>query len=174
MAGLAKGYRKVEVKLSWDPAPVGAPNHDLDLIAATYTAAAPSGPPTYLVHFDSRSPDGTIILNRDSHDGRGFGADEVLTLDLYRVPETLTRVVIGVAIQQHAGRLAFGEVARPVVSLHEGYTVLARHELTTLPESTAATVAEFVRESGGRWLFTSEARGYDADPVEFGRVMGEG
>ncbi len=61
-----KDIGKVEVRIKWDPSPHGEPDIDLDIIAATYRAEEPYGSPAYLVHFDSRSPDGTITLNRDS------------------------------------------------------------------------------------------------------------
>ncbi|MQY15357.1 hypothetical protein SRB5_55360 [Streptomyces sp. RB5] len=172
MTGLARGHRKVDVKLSWDPAPLGRPAHDLDLVAAVYPAAAPYGPPDYLVHPGRRSPDGTIFLTRESLDGRGFGADEEMSLELYRISERLSRVVIGVAIQQNSGRLTFGEVARPKVALHEGYTKLADHDLTVLAESTAVTVAEFTRQDSGTWSYRMLERGYDTDLASFGGVMG--
>ncbi|BCK68101.1 hypothetical protein Srufu_020540 [Streptomyces libani subsp. rufus] len=95
MSTLSKGIEKVEVTLKWDPSPLGTPDNDLDIVAATYTADAPHGEPAYLVHFDSRSPDGTITLNRDSRTGQGFGFDEIMTLELDRLAETYTRVIVG-------------------------------------------------------------------------------
>lgn len=94
MSSVSKGIRKVEVSLKWDPSPLGAPATDLDLIAATYVADDPYGAPAYVVHFDSRSPDGTITLNRDSRTGQGLGFDEVMTLELDRLAPRYTRVVI--------------------------------------------------------------------------------
>src|SRR5688500_16956613 len=70
--GLNKGIGKVEVAVKWDPSPAGEPPTDLDLVAATYLATNTYENPDYVVHFDSRSPDGTITLNRDSKDGKGF------------------------------------------------------------------------------------------------------
>ena len=41
MSGLNKGIRKVEIgHLKWDPSAAGEPPTDLDIIAATYLAAA--------------------------------------------------------------------------------------------------------------------------------------
>jgi len=85
VTGFSKGIRKVEVALRWDPSPAGQPPADLDVVAGTYPAGDPYGDPSYVVHFDSRSPDGTIYLNRDSKDGKGFGYDEVMTLELERL-----------------------------------------------------------------------------------------
>ncbi len=124
------------------------------------------------MHFDSRSPDGTITLNRDSRTGQGFGADEVMTLELDRLAPAYTRVVIGVAIQQRDGRKTFGEVANTEIKILEGYTVLAENDFSAVSASTAATAAEFTRDASGKWKFHETVRGFDADPTAFAATMG--
>ncbi|MFJ3901208.1 TerD family protein [Streptomyces sp. NPDC090025] len=186
MSELNKGVGKVEVSLRWDPSPAGAAAHDLDLVAAVYTADAPYGPPDYLVHFDSRSPDGTIALLRDSRTGQGFGYDESMTVELDRLAARYARVVVGVAIQQGAGRLTFGQVRATGVRVREGYTDLLVDDLAGVADATAATIAEFTRggdgtdaaqagagaETGSRWSFRAFLHGFDIDPSTFGAVMG--
>ncbi|MDK0522707.1 TerD family protein [Streptomyces sp. ML-6] len=167
-----KDIEKVEVRLKWDPSPSGTPDHDLDIIAATYLADAPYGAPAYLVHFDSRSPDGTINLNRDSRTGQGFGFDEVMTLELSRLASTYARVVVGVAIQQRDGRKAFADIPNTGVQIREGYTNLAEDDFSAVGTATAATVAEFVRGASGAWEFRSMVRGFDGDPDSFAGEMG--
>ncbi|WP_326686750.1 MULTISPECIES: TerD family protein [unclassified Streptomyces] len=172
MSSLNKGIDKVEVTLRWDPSPLGAAPHDLDIVAATYTADAPYGEPAYLVHFDSRSPDGTITLNRDSQNGQGFGSDEVMTLELGRLAPNYTRVVVGVAIQQGEGHKTFGEIANPAVRIREGYEELSQSDFTGVAPATAATVAEFARGEAGEWHHKVVLRGYDGASEEFTSVMG--
>ncbi|MEV0114020.1 TerD family protein [Streptomyces sp. NPDC050844] len=172
MSSVSKGIQKVEVGLKWDPSPVGAPAHDLDIIAATYSADAPYGRPVYLVHFGSRSPDGTITLNRDSRTGQGFGFDEVMTLELDRLAPTYARVVVGVAIQPHEDQKVFGDITNTAVRIREGYTDLAQSDLTGVSGCTASTIAEFTRDESGAWSFREIIRGYDADPTSFAALMG--
>ncbi|MGW1893028.1 TerD family protein [Streptomyces sp. NPDC002004] len=172
MSGFNKGLTKVEVAIKWDPAPAGAPPHDLDLVAATYTADAPHGDPAYLVHFDSRSPDGTIGLDRDSRTGQGFGFDEVMTLELDRLSSAYTRVVVGVAIQQPGVRRTFGDIANTGVRVRAGHDDLATDDFGSVGGATAATVAEFSRDADGEWRFRPALRGFDTDPVSFARSMG--
>ncbi|MEU7137355.1 TerD family protein [Streptomyces sp. NPDC046261] len=172
MSNPNKGIRKVEVALKWDPSPAGTPAHDLDIIAATYVAGDPDGAPAYLVHFDSRSPDGTIALNRDSRTGQGLGYDEVMTLELDRLAPAYVRVVVGVAVQQGGGRRTFGDVTNTAVRIAEGHLELARDDFSAVAASTAATVAEFVRDGSGVWEFRDGVRGFDADPATFTALMG--
>ncbi|MFF2329058.1 MULTISPECIES: TerD family protein [unclassified Streptomyces] len=167
-----KDIQKVVVSLKWDPSPLGSPAHDLDIIAATYAAEAPYGSPVYLVHFDSRSPDGTIILNRDSRNGQGLGFDEVMTLELNRLSTAYTRVVVGVAIQQRDGHRTFAEIANTGVQVREGYTNLSEDDFSSVGAATAATVAEFIRNASGVWEFHRAVRGFDGDPGSFAETMG--
>ncbi|WP_405602842.1 TerD family protein [Streptomyces sp. NBC_01410] len=172
MSSLNKGVRKAEVTLRWDPSPLGEPAHDLDIVAATYPAEAPHGEPAYVVHFDSRSPDGTIILTRDSKTGQGFGSDEVMTLEFDRLAPTYGRVVVGVVIQQRDGRRVFSDIANTLVRILEGHTELAQNDFAAVLESTAAVVGEFVRSDAGEWQFHETVRGFDADPQAFVDLMG--
>ncbi|MET9223977.1 TerD family protein [Streptomyces sp. NPDC088197] len=173
-SSLNKGSGKIEVQLRWDPSPLGSPDTDLDLIAATFATDDRHGEPAYLVYFDSRSPDGTITLNRDSKTGKGFGADESMTIELDRLSASYGRVVVGVAIQQRDGRLTFGQAANPDIRLLEGYNALLEYDFADVADATAATVAEFTRGDAGEWRFHRNVRGYDADPAAFGRLMGGG
>lgn len=153
---------------------MGEPVHDLDLVAAVYTADDPYGEPGYLVHFDKRAPDGTITLNRDSRTGQGFGTDEAMTLELERLAPVHTRVVVGVAIQQGSGRLTFSEVSNTAIRIAEGYTKLAEDDFSGVPAATAATVAEFVRAEDGGWELHDGVSGFDVEPDSFAREMGRG
>lgn len=172
VSSLSKGVEKVRISLRWDPSPSGAPSHDLDIIAAVYSADDPRGEPAHLVHFDRRSADGTITLNRDSRTGQGFGDDEVMTVELHRMAPSYVRVVVGVAIQQSTGRKTFGDIAGTGLRIAEGYDELARHDFSAVRGATAATVAEFTRNASGVWEFREDVRGFDADPDSFARLMG--
>lgn len=172
MNGLNKGLGKVDVTLRWDPSPLGAPANDLDIVAATYSADDPYGKPGYLVHFDSRSPDGTINLSRDSRTGKGLGTDEAMTLELDRLGDSYVRVVIGVAIQQREGRKTFADVPNSSVRIMEKYTELSKNDFAGVAWATAAKVGEFARGGSGEWNFREDVRGFDADPGSFARLMG--
>lgn len=172
MSSLNKGVRKAEVALRWDPSPLGEPPRDLDIVAATYAAETPFGEPAYVVHFDSRSPDGTIILARESKTGQGFGADEVLTLEFERMAAGYGRVVVGVVIQQRSGRTTFGDIANASVRVLEGHVEIDRFEFASVADSTAVTIGEFTREESGDWTFRGSLTGFDADPGSFVTVMG--
>jgi tellurium resistance protein TerD len=172
MSSLNKGLARVEVAMRWDPSPSDEPDHDLDLVAATYSADALHGDPAYLVYFDSRSPDGTITLNRDSRTGQGLGFDEVMTIELDRLAASYARVLVGVAIQQPGRRLTFGDVQGTGLRIRSDDTVLAADDFGALPGATAAIVAEFTRDPSGVWRYHAAIHGFVTDPSSFARTMG--
>ncbi|MHC0428756.1 TerD family protein [Streptomyces sp. O3] len=177
MSGLSVGQRKIEVSLKWDPSAPGTPAHHLDIVAATYRAQTPLDQPDYLVHLDSRSPDGTINLARGSNTGLGLGYDEVMTLELNRLASAYALVVVGVVIQQSTAEKTFGDIANVGVRVRDGHTELSLRDFTGIPAASAATVARFTRSGpegsgSGGWEFHEIFRGFDADPAAFARLMG--
>ncbi|MGP4110077.1 TerD family protein [Streptomyces sp. 4N509B] len=169
----SKGIEKVEVGLRWDASPMGHAPVDLDIIAGTFRADDPQGAPAYLVHHDSRSPDGTITLTRESGTGQGFGYDEVMVLELGRLAPEYGRVVVGVAIQQRSGPTAFGDVRGAEYRVAEGYTELLKGDFAAVATCTAATVGEFVRDGLGLWQFRPGMRGFeDTGPTAFAALFG--
>ncbi|MBT2675866.1 TerD family protein [Streptomyces sp. ISL-14] len=172
MSSDSQGVAKAEVRLKWDPSPWDQPPHHLDIIAATYSADAPYGRPVYVVHFDSRSPDGTINMSRHSQTGQGFGYVEVMTLELDRLASSFARVVVGVAIHQNSGPKSFGDISNAGVLVVEEYKELLKNEFAQVAGSTAATVAEFTRDTSGAWEFHEMVRGFDSDAVVFAEEMG--
>ncbi|TFV33208.1 TerD-family protein [Streptomyces sp. T1317-0309] len=173
MSGGGKGLGKIEVRLKWDPSPVGEPPRHLDIIAATYSADAPYGRPVYVVHYDSRSPDGTINMSRHSRTGMGFGFVEAMVLEFDRLSSAYGRVVVGVGIHQDGVPRTFGDIANAGVLVVEKYTELLKDDFAGVADSTAATIAEFTRDDAGAWQFHEMIRGFDSDPVVFTAEMGD-
>ncbi|MGG8406108.1 TerD family protein [Streptomyces sp. 12297] len=170
MTGVRKSLAKVEVALRWDPSASGTPAHDLDIVAAVFGADDPHGAPVYVVYFGNRAPDGTITLHRDSRTGQGFGYDELMTLELDRMSDRLTRVVVGVVIQ--GGAKTFGQISGTGIRIREGATDLVQDDLAAVADATEATLAVFTRDASGGWSLDPALRGFTSGPEEFTRVMG--
>ncbi|MEU6378732.1 TerD family protein [Streptomyces sp. NPDC046909] len=172
MSGVDNGLSRVEVKLRWDPSPYGEPPRHLDIIAATYAADDPHGRPVYIVHHDSRSPDGTINMSRYSETGMGLGYVEAMVFEFDRMSSAYGRVVVGVAIHQDTGPRTFGDISNGGVLVVEGYRQLLADDFAGVTDATAATVAEFTRDAAGAWEFHEMVRGFDSDPALFAAEMG--
>ncbi len=97
-------------------------------------------------------PDGTIYLNRDSKDGKGFGWDEVMTLELDRLSERYARVVVGVVIQQRVAHRTFVNVLNPKLRIREGGT-------PSSPRTTSVTSSVLRRRRSGSSSATTPGAG---------------
>ncbi|MFJ6567474.1 TerD family protein [Streptomyces sp. NPDC091292] len=172
MSGASRVQGNIEVRLRWDPSPWNQPPHHLDIIATTYSADAPYGPPVYVVHSDSRSPDGTINMPRHSRTGQGFGYVEVMVLELDRLASSFARVVVGVAIHQNSGHKTFGDLSNAGVLVVEGYKELLADDFPEVAEATATKVATFTKDPSGSWQFHPTIQGFDSDPETFTAEMG--
>ncbi|MEV5486697.1 TerD family protein [Streptomyces bobili] len=172
MSSDSPGLAKAEVRLKWDPSPWNEPPHHLDIIATTYSADDPHGRPVYVVHFDSRSPDGTINMKRHSQTGQGLGYVEEMTLELDRLASSFARVVVGVVIHQNTGPKTFGDLTNAGVLVLHGYKELLKDDFAQVAGSTATTVAEFTRDTATTWTYREMVRGFDCDPVAFTAEMG--
>jgi tellurium resistance protein TerD len=166
------GLTKAEVKLKWDAAPWGRPPRHLDIVATTHPADAPYGPPAYVVHTESRSPDGTINLTRHSETGQGYGFVEIMTLEFDRLASAYGRVMVGVAIHQRDGAMTFADVTGTQVVVAERYTELLSDDFAQVSGANAATVAEFTRDGAGQWRMHKALHGFTTDPVSFAAEMG--
>ncbi|MCX2179705.1 TerD family protein [Streptomyces sp. SKN60] len=172
MSGVGEGLGRIEVRLKWDPSPWGERPRHLDIIAATYADSDWYGRPVYVVHYDSRSPDGTITMPRHSTTGQGFGFVEVMVLEFDRLASAYGRVVVGVVIHQDDGPRTFGDIRNAGVLVVEKYTELLKDDFTRVAGAHAATIAEFVRDASGRWRMHALIRGHDSDPAAFIAEMG--
>ncbi|BCL33140.1 TerD family protein [Streptomyces aurantiacus] len=166
------GLGKIEVRLKWDPSPVGESPRHLDIVAATYSVDDPFGRPVYLVHYDSRSPDGTINMSRHSQTGQGFGFVEVMSLEFERLSSAYARVVVGVVIHQEPVPRTFGDMSNAGILIVEGYEELLTDDFSGVAGASATTLAEFVRDDLGRWKMHEMIRGSDSDPARFMSEMG--
>lgn len=167
-----KALGKVEVRLKWDPSPLGEPPRHLDIVAATYSTDDPFGKPVYLVHYDSRSPDGTINMSRHSQTGQGFGFVEAMSLEFGRLSNAYARVVVGVVIHQEPVPRTFGDISNAGVLILEGYEELLTDDFSGVAGATATTLAEFTRNDSGDWKLHEMIRGSDNDPTGFMIEMG--
>ncbi|MGW2648120.1 TerD family protein [Streptomyces sp. NPDC001393] len=152
---LIKGGRpllsQVRMGLGWEPAFRGA---DIDLDASVIAY----GPQRN--HLDSCYFGKLTILNgaiRHSGDnltGEGAGDDEVITVDLGRLPQEVTGLVF--TVNSFSGQ-KFTEVAKAYCRLLDATTgeELVRFDLTHAEPQTGVMMAKLVRQFSGEWDMTA-------------------
>ncbi|MGI5140922.1 MULTISPECIES: TerD family protein [unclassified Streptomyces] len=152
---LVKGGRpllsQVKMGLGWEPAFRGK---DIDLDASVIAY----GPQRN--HIDSCYFGKLTILNGaikhsgDNLTGEGGGDDEVIVVDLGRIPQEVTGLVF--TVNSFSGQ-KFSEVAKAYCRLVDAATdqELVRFDLTNAEPQTGVMMAKLIRQFSGEWEMTA-------------------
>ncbi|WP_107122317.1 TerD family protein [Streptomyces dysideae] len=142
---------QVKMGLGWEPAFRGK---DIDLDASVIAY----GPQRN--HIDScyfgklQIVNGAIRHSGDNLTGEGGGDDEVITVDLGRLPQEVTGLVF--TVNSFSGQ-KFTEVAKAYCRLIDAGTgeELVRFDLTNAEAQTGVMMAKLVRQFSGEWDMTA-------------------
>ncbi|MGC0378067.1 stress response protein SCP2 [Streptomyces sp. SAI-229] len=152
---LVKGGRpllsQVKMGLGWEPAYRGK---DIDLDASVIAY----GPQRN--HIDScyfgklQIVNGAIRHSGDNLTGEGGGDDEVITVDLGRLPQEVSGLVF--TVNSFSGQ-KFTEVAKAYCRLLDATTgeELVRFDLTSAEPQTGVMMAKLIRQYSGEWEMTA-------------------
>lgn len=163
------GVKKVNLGAGWDVAQTGNTDFDLDIGAYLLNTNGKITGAQDVVYFNNKSIGDFILLNHDDRTGGSSenGDDEVISLDLSKVPTTVSRIVFTITIYDAINRQqSFGMVNNSYVRLidvEHGEKELCRYQLKEdFSTETAVIVAELVRD-GSEWQFHAIGEGKRAD-----------
>ncbi|WP_405623935.1 TerD family protein [Streptomyces sp. NBC_00076] len=152
---LVKGGRpllsQVKMGLGWEPAYRGK---DIDLDASVI-AYGPQRNHIDSCYFGKLSiVNGAIKHSGDNLTGEGGGDDEVIVVDLGRLPQEVTGLVF--TVNSFSGQ-KFTEVAKAYCRLLDAATgeELVRFDLTNAEAQTGVMMAKLVRQFSGEWDMTA-------------------
>ncbi|CAL9609773.1 TerD family protein [Streptomyces sp. NPDC090994] len=152
---LVKGGRpvlsQVKMGLGWEPAYRGK---DIDLDASVI-AYGPQRNHIDSCYFGKLSiVGGAIKHSGDNLTGEGGGDDEVIVVDLGRLPQEVTGLVF--TVNSFSGQ-KFTEVAKAYCRLLDAATgeELVRFDLTTAEPQTGVMMAKLIRQFSGEWDMTA-------------------
>ncbi|MFD4785512.1 TerD family protein [Streptomyces sp. NPDC058459] len=154
-ASLVKGgaplLSRVQMGLGWEPAYRGK---DIDLDASVI-AYGPQRNAVDSCYFGKLSIlGGAIKHSGDNLTGEGGGDDEVITVDLGRIPQEVTGLVF--TVNSFSGQ-KFTEVAKAYCRLIDPTSgeELARFDLTSAEPQTGVLMAKLIRQYSGEWDMTA-------------------
>ncbi|BAU82370.1 tellurium resistance protein terD [Streptomyces laurentii] len=152
---LVKGGRpllsQVKMGLGWEPAYRGK---DIDLDASVI-AYGPQRNHVDSCYFGKLSIlNGAVKHSGDNLTGEGAGDDEVIVVDLGRLPADTTGLVF--TVNSFSGQ-KFTEVAKAYCRLIDAATgeELVRFDLTTAEPQTGVMMAKLIRQFSGEWEMTA-------------------
>jgi len=155
---------KILIGLGWDERATDGGDFDLDASAFLLNVTGKVRSEADFIFYNQlRSADGSVEHTGDNRSGQGDGDDEVIKVDLSRVPADVDKIVMTVTIHDaDARRQNFGQVANAfirVVNEMTGQEVVRFDLAEDYSTETAMVFGELYRHNG-EWKFRAVGQGY--------------
>lgn len=156
--------REVVIGLGWDARATDGNAFDLDASAFLLGANGKVADDSHFVFYGQLSfPNGSVVHQGDNLTGDGDGDDEVIEVDIQRVPEHVQKISFSVSIHEAAQRRqTFGMVDNAyirVVNKADGKE-LARYDLTEDGSTETAMIFGELYRHNGDWKFRAVGQGF--------------
>ncbi|MBW3243640.1 TerD family protein [Epibacterium sp. DP7N7-1] len=155
---------RMAVGLGWDERTTDGQEFDLD--ASLFMLAETGKVRTdkdFIFYKKLNSDCGSIEHTGDNRTGQGDGDDEVINIDLSKVPADVSRLAVTVTIHDaEARRQSFGQVVNAFIRIvnRDSDVEVARFDLTEdMSTETAMVFGEIYRHNGD-WKFKAVGQGY--------------
>jgi tellurium resistance protein TerD len=170
------GLKYLLVGLGWDVNESSGNEFDLDASAFLLNASGKVGKGKDFIFYNNlKSPDGSVEHTGDNRTGAGEGDDEVIFIDLDKIPQEVKRIVIACTIHDAEVRHQnFGMVSNAYIRILNriGEVELARYDLTDdMGAETAMIFGELYLE-GSEWKFKAIGQGYGGGLAAVARSYG--
>lgn len=155
---------KILIGLGWDPRATDGTEFDLDASAFLLGANGKVRSDADFIFYNQlKSADGSIEHAGDNRTGAGDGDDEVLKIDLSRVPADIDKIAFTVTIHDaDARKQNFGQVGGSfirVVNEISGAEIVRYDLAEDASTETAMIFAELYRNNG-EWKFRAVGSGF--------------
>jgi len=160
----APGLSAVQVGLGWDVRSTDGNAFDLDASAFLVKADGKvRGDSDFIFYNNLKSSDGAVQHAGDNRTGVGEGDDEVVNVDLAKMPAEVDKVAFAVTIHEgETKHQSFGQVSNAfirVVNKADGKE-LARYDLTEDGSTETALIFGELYRNGADWKFRAVGQGF--------------
>lgn len=158
------GLSQISVGLGWDTNKYdGGSNFDLDSSIFLLDASGKVAKAENFVYFNNLvGGNGSVEHSGDNLTGDGSGDDEVIKVDLSRVPADVEKIVFAVTIYDAKSRNQnFGMVNNSYIRVFEQTQELIRFDLGEDFSIETAVVSGELYRHNGEWKFTAIGSGYE-------------
>lgn len=155
---------KILVGLGWDPRATDGAEFDLDASAFLVGASGKVRSDADFIFYNQlKSADGSVEHTGDNRTGAGDGDDEVLKVDLSRVPADVEKVVFVVTIHDaEARKQSFGQVGGSFIRVvnEVSSAEVVRYDLAEDASTETAMIFAELYRNAGEWKFRAVGQGY--------------
>ncbi|VVO16789.1 TerD family protein [Pseudomonas fluorescens] len=155
---------KLLIGLGWDPRATDGVEFDLDASAFLLGANGKVRSEADFVFYNQlKSTDGSVEHAGDNRTGAGDGDDEVLKVDLSRVPADVDKIAFIVTIHDAEGRKQnFGQVGGSFIRIANEVTgaEVVRYDLAEDASTETAMIFAELYRNNGEWKFRAVGQGF--------------
>jgi len=160
----APGMTKLHVGLGWDLRATDGAAFDLDAVLFAVKADGKVRKDSDFVFYNAKIWEGGIIEHKgDNITGAGEGDDEVIVLQLDKIPAEIDKAVVAVTIHDAETRKQnFGMVSKAFVRVvnEENSEEIARYDLSEDASTETAMIFGEVYRNGAEWKFRAVGQGF--------------
>jgi tellurium resistance protein TerD len=155
---------RILVGLGWDPRATDGTEFDLDASAFLLDANGKvRGDADFIFYNQLKSPDGSVEHMGDNRTGAGEGDDEVVKVDLARVPAEIEKIAFTVTIHDADVRKQnFGQVSNSFIRIVNEVSgaEIVRYDLAEDASTETAMIFAELYRNNGEWKFRAVGQGY--------------
>lgn len=155
---------KLLIGLGWDPRATDGVEFDLDASAFLLGANGKVRSEADFVFYNQlKSTDGSVEHTGDNRTGAGDGDDEVLKVDLSRVPADVDKIAFIVTIHDADGRKQnFGQVGGSFIRIANEVSgaEVVRYDLAEDASTETAMIFAELYRNNGEWKFRAVGQGF--------------
>ena len=160
----APNLTNIAVGLGWNPRATDGQAFDLDAIAFLVNESGKVRADTDFIFFNNlKSADGSVEHTGDNRTGECDGDDEVIKVDLSKVPADVSKVVFCAVIYDGQARNQnFGQVANAYIRIvnTQGGAEVARYDLSEDSSTETAMIFGELYKNNGEWKFRAVGQGF--------------
>ena len=160
----APNLTNMAVGLGWNPRATDGQAFDLDAIAFLVNESGKVRADADFIFFNNlKSSDGSVEHTGDNRTGEGDGDDEVIKVDLSKVPADVSKVVFCAVIYDGQARNQnFGQVANAYIRIvnTQGGAEVARYDLSEDSSTETAMIFGELYKKNGEWKFRAVGQGF--------------
>ena len=172
----APGLTKILVGLGWDTRSSDGQDFDLDASAFLLKDGDKVRSDADFIFYNQlKSTDGSVEHTGDNTTGEGDGDDEVVKVDLSRVPADVQKISVAVTIHDaESRRQNFGMVTNAFIRVvnEANNGELARYDLSEDASTNTAMVFGELYRHGEEWKFRAVGQGFDGGLGPLARNFG--
>lgn len=155
---------RILVGLGWDPRATAGAEFDLDASAFLLGAGGKVRSEADFIFYNQlHSADGAVEHTGDNRTGAGAGDDEVIKVDLSRVPAEVDKVAFTVTIHDaDVRRQNFGQVSNSFIRIVNEMTgaEVVRYDLAEDASTETAMIFAELYRNNGEWKFRAVGQGF--------------